>query len=440
MDASPCTISRLPRELLDRIFDILWFDTSLLIYASDHVVKVSYETSSNPSSQIPRWLVTSKFFLAAGLAQFQRHGVVTCIRPAAHLPSPVHAHIGRDTLLLHSVSEMRLDVAVRCSEKQVVSNSHCHAWCSLLPREEYWDTLVPLGTTGPLVRSFLPGLEQLTLQIDLQLLEWMGDPKSFSIASKPFRMLGARWRHVTIEVARPDLDCDDTSALHVGSLDALFRRMQIALAELGTLFTHLYTAEHRHFGASIENALDRVYQDSACWLVYDGVRLPNEPTAMTERVEEYLHWRKRISKSERMFNDWIDARTGTWHLEITYPKAKSASQRRVAPPSLKYTGLCSLLAPNIHPTAPFFRDDSPRTGVVSYSCVEDPALGFYIDDDESGAINAHNERQVHHRPVEPIYEPAHRYTRNKNFIKAPEREGGDFVPGWERVGWVCSSY
>lgn len=135
LESSSGPISKHLRELLDRIFNALWPDTSQLVYVTDHVITISYEASKESSSHLPRWPVTSKLFPATGLAQFHGQAVVTCVRSTLQIPSPAHAHIGHDILLMQTAKGIRPDVAVRCRGKQVSSETSCHAYCELVPTE-----------------------------------------------------------------------------------------------------------------------------------------------------------------------------------------------------------------------------------------------------------------------------------------------------------------
>lgn len=432
--AVPSPLSTLPRELLDRILDALWTGTSLRIYDQPHVITISYKAGVTPRAHIPNWLLTSKSFFSAGLAQFRRHAVITCIKPIKRLEKPIYANIGRDKLLLQSAKEIELDVAVRCDSKFVQKDSTFDAFCLLKPRFEYWCILTP---SDVLVRKILPGLEILTFLVEVQQLEWVGEPSSIYIVMGEFKTLGARWKNVRIEIARPIIDCDDAQKIHVGSLDALFTRVQRAVAHMGSVVTHLYTSEQQRFEEGAEKALDDLYEGSS--RAVGEVSCPLRPSEVKdEKLQELLRMRQESSGTHRRSKDWIDAETGTWSLEISFSDDDDAQRNQPTPQPLNAIGLHSFLAPTIHPTTSFTRDRSPRAGTISYSCVDFPDTIFYTDGDESGIVNADDERCVCHQPAQPTYRIPSSYS-GSNTINAPERRKVDHAPDWVRP-WGATGY
>jgi hypothetical protein len=442
MSAAPITpkfpFFHLARELRDRIYSFIWSDTELLIFKDAHVLTISYGPA-NPSAQphLPKWLLLSQGTLSEGLEQFTRHAVCTSIKPAQRLEKPIYAHINDHALLLSCVRELRLDLALRCSEIPIYESNEYDALFTITPRVEYWCTLIPIDS-GISVWDFLPNLTTLTLRIDCQNLEWVCNPRQISVMGCR-ETLGTRFQNVRLEVPPPVIESNpneleqENEIPKISPIATTYLRLQNTLVRMCEMFSRTYIANLED--VEMEKLLHETYAQVEFRSRSESARPGDDPEIKDLRLLEAM---KHRTERSREVNDWIDQETGTWHVEFTTSQTRRTSAPTNKTPNPQYQLQCiglkrfAIVNPT-NETVMFTLDDMPKHGSASYSCDVTKEVLWIDDNNITGYTRDNGPTYSRAAPPQPKWRPE--ITDDGELplhtIPAPPRREGVVRGAWE---------
>jgi hypothetical protein len=433
---TPTPFFSLPLELRNHIYASIWSSTLLLIYKSSHVLAISHgplNTSAHP--HLPTWLLTSRAVFTEGLAEFARGAVCTCIKPVARLQRPVHAHVNGDAEneLLRRVREVRLDLAVRCYEKQLRPDSAYFAHFIFTPRDEYWCTLLPLeprtrAEPRMRLRKFLPSATRLTLQVECQNLEWVVGPHLLRVMwARGMQVLGTRWRSVRLEVAPLVVESEvgEDGGMEVPCVAAIRETYGLLiekLVELAAMFTRTHVANLDD--SDLERVLNNVYVSPRVWATCKHLMSHDDPEIKNEKLAAAMRTRPQ---RQQIFRTWTDSDSGAWTLDIS----TITNQSPITTPAFQLPSLTHFfISLPTNERATFTLDTPPKRGTISYSCPDtNEVLWYERDANATGYMRDNGPEFLQSAPEQPGWRQEYRISTPQApcayMINAPERRGGD---------------
>ncbi|KAF2829479.1 hypothetical protein CC86DRAFT_368488 [Ophiobolus disseminans] len=415
MDSPPpfsTTASKFPffslaREVRDQIYHHLFSDTYLNIAKNQHIVSICYGKPHEPCDHFPAWLLLSKSTLSEGLAQFSCHAACSRITAPPSKDGPIDPsiahHIHRDTLLLSSVREIRLELIQNClynhQEVDGVVGSEAFFVTRYRPKEgepRYLEYKPPVPFDFR-TRELVPALERLTLKIEVELFGWDGSPNSVVVSALVLRALGVRYKNVRFEVLPPAIQSIAGKTAPVAVIAAVYPRFHQTLHYLACLFTRGYDPAA---DGDADTTVDEAYWGRETWM-------PKEDSAINE-FESSARRFSELSTSDRMhtIRDWINDETGAWNIEVD-----QVTEPSYAPYVSQACGLKSFTAPklvgmpgnsDITNTSDVFKlDTTAKRGSASYSCASTGEMLWIQDKDKgvTGYMRDGEEAQFHEPPT-----------------------------------------